>query len=52
MIDDTLVFGRTQQEHDERLVKVLKKIEEAGITLNLEKCELSKDSVTFLRPCC
>ena len=42
MIDDTLVHGRNQTEHDERLEKVLQKLEEAGITLlNAEKCEYS-----------
>ena len=35
MIDDTLVYGKDQTEHDERLVEVLLKLEEAGITLNL-----------------
>ena len=39
MIDDTLVYGRNQTEHDERLEKVFQKLEEAGITLNAEKCE-------------
>jgi len=48
MIDDTLVFGRNQTEHDERLEEVLQKLEEAGITLNAEKCEYSKASLTFL----
>ena len=47
-IDDTLVFGRNQQEHYERLHKVLKRIEAAGITLNLDKCEFDKTEVTFL----
>ena len=32
MIDDTLVYGKDQAEHDERLKKVLRKLEEAGIT--------------------
>ncbi|KAK3729801.1 hypothetical protein QZH41_003408 [Actinostola sp. cb2023] len=48
MIDDTLVYGRDQKEHDERLEKVLARIEEAGITLNPNKCEFSKRQVTFL----
>ena len=48
MTDDTLVFGRDQNEHDERLEKVLAKIEKAGITLNSDKCEYSKTRVTFL----
>jgi len=33
MIDDTLVYGRDQKEHDKQLEKVLARIEEAGITL-------------------
>ena len=46
-IDDVLVFGRNQQEHDSRLRLVLQKMKEAGITLN-EKCKFSTDSVKFL----
>ncbi|PFX24330.1 uncharacterized protein LOC111331807 [Stylophora pistillata] len=48
MIDDILVYGKDQTEHDERLEKVLRKLEEAGITLNGGKCEYSKASLTFL----
>ena len=48
MIDDILVFGQSQQEHDQRLDSVLKRISKAGITLNSEKCEFSKNSVKFL----
>ena len=44
-IDDVLVFGRNQQEHDELLKLVLQKMKVAGVTLN-EKC--SQDSVKFL----
>ena len=48
MIDDILVFGNTQLEHDENLKAVLKKIEDEGATLNREKCSFSKSSVKFL----
>ena len=48
MIDDILVFGHSQQEHDQRLESVLKRINRAGVTLNSEKCEFSMGSVTFL----
>ena len=48
MIDDILVFGQSQQEHDQRLELVLKRINRAGVTLNSEKCEFSKGSVKFL----
>lgn len=37
-MDDVLVWGQTQEEHDISLHKVLKKLEEAGMTLNKEKC--------------
>ena len=46
-IDDVLVFGKDQKEHDERLKRVLQKMEAENITLN-EKCIFSSDTVTFL----
>ena len=39
MMDDVLVFGQTQAEHDQRLKAVLERIKRAGTTLNAEKCE-------------
>ena len=47
-IDDLLVWGRDQDEHDTRLHAVLQRVEKAGITLNVEKCELSKSEMAFL----
>jgi ribosome assembly protein YihI (activator of Der GTPase) len=47
-MDDVLVFGKDKAEHDERLVKVLKRLQSAGITLNRSKCEFQSSSVTFL----
>ena len=48
LMDDVLVHGRTQREHDERLDAVLKRIQEAGIMLNREKCSFSQPQVKFL----
>ena len=48
LMDDVLVHGDTQEQHDKILLKVLKRLQEAGVTLNLEKCQFSKDSVKFL----
>ena len=48
LIDDILIHGRTQEEHDERLRKVLKRLEEANLTLNKEKCLFSKNKMAFL----
>ena len=48
LMDDMLIFGNSQAEHDDRLNEVLKRIESAGVTLNLNKCEFSKSKLKFL----
>ena len=48
LIDDILIFGRDKAEHDERLWAALNKIQNAGVTLNADKCEFWCDQVTFL----
>ena len=48
IVDDLLVFGKTQKEHDENLDKVLTWIHSSGLTLNKDKCVFSTDKVTFL----
>ena len=40
LIDDFLIYGSNQQEHDERLTKVLTKLGKEGLTLNKEKCKI------------
>lgn len=51
MMDDVLVHGKTQEEHDERLRKVLLRLQETGMTLNSEKCQFAQQSVKFLGHC-
>ena len=41
MVDDVLVHGRTQEEHDQHLGAALARISNAGVILNDEKCEYS-----------
>ena len=48
LMDDILVYGKNQAEHDQRLKAVLSRIEHAGVTLNIQKCEFSKRQLTFL----
>ena len=43
-IDDVLVHGRDQEEHDERVAAVLRRLLEAGVTLNLKKCSVRLES--------
>lgn len=47
-LDDVTIHGKTLQEHDLRLEKVLRKLLEAGWTLNPEKCEFRKTSLSLL----
>lgn len=48
LIDDVLIHGRTQEEHDERLFKVLCRLQKEGLTLNRVKCKFSQREVPFL----
>ncbi|BES97121.1 Hypothetical Protein NTJ_09935 [Nesidiocoris tenuis] len=48
MMDDILVYGENVKSHDERLKAVLTRLQQNGVTLNHEKCEFRKNSVTFL----
>ena len=46
-MDDILVFGRTQLEHDEALEVLLKRLIELNLTVGEAKCEFSKEEITF-----
>ena len=46
-MDDILVTGRDCLEHFIALMKVLDALEDAGLTVNLKKCEFFKEEVTF-----
>ena len=48
MMDDILVDGKNQYKHDKRLEVVMKRLEEAGMTLNRRKCIFPKNEVIFL----
>ena len=47
LINNVLVHSKTQEEHDCRLRKVLERIKQVGLTLNAEKCEFSKSTISF-----
>ena len=48
LLDDIVVFGTTEEEHDLRLDNVLKKLSEAGVTLNKAKCSFKQSEIKFL----
>ncbi len=47
MTDDILVYGKNDQDHHENLMRVLKTLEESGLTLNAEKFEFYREQITF-----
>ena len=47
-LDDIVLFSRTIEEHLERLVRLLGRLESAGLKLKPEKCRLMQKSVSFL----
>ena len=47
-IDDVIVVGKTLEEHNENLRKVLSRLREAGLRLKPRKCKLAQEEVEFL----
>lgn len=47
-IDDIVVYGKTETEHDECLRNVLTALKKRNVLLNHSKCELKKPEITFL----
>ncbi|KAL0196751.1 hypothetical protein M9458_005291, partial [Cirrhinus mrigala] len=47
-LDDLIVFGRTLQEHESRLLKVLDRLKEAGLKISLDKCQFGQAKVKYV----
>ncbi|MEO0435034.1 MAG: RNase H-like domain-containing protein, partial [Cyanobacteria bacterium J06656_5] len=47
-LDDLLIFGQSQEAHDETLRQVLMLVRKHGLGLNKNKCSFGIDSVDFL----
>ena len=48
LVDDSLITGKTKEEHDRHLTQVLTRLEKAGLTLGLEKCAFDQPGIKFL----
>ena len=48
LMDDILIYGETQEQHDDRLDKVLQRLQKSGLTLNADKCQFSCNQLPFL----
>ena len=47
-MDDILIHGCSQDEHDRRCAAALNRIQSSGVTLNPDKCKFNKEKLTFL----
>ncbi|MGH0155154.1 UNVERIFIED_CONTAM: hypothetical protein FKN15_028521 [Acipenser sinensis] len=47
-LDDLIIFGKTLEEHEERLLRVLDRLQEEGLKLSLDKCQFCRTSVTYV----
>ena len=46
--DDLREVGANEEEHDEKLDRVIKKLEENGLTLSYDKCDIGVTSLTYM----
>ena len=47
-LDDVIIFSRTLEDHRRKLKAVFKRLREAGLKLNPEKCKFMQTSVGYL----
>lgn len=47
-LDDAMVWGRSQEEHDTRLKNLLNRLKEYNVLLNEDKCQYNVDELEFL----
>ena len=44
-MDDIIVHGINQEKHYQSIDAFLNRLDSAGVTLNVEKCEFSKEEI-------
>ena len=47
-MDDVIVWGTNRKEHDQRLRKVIERIDKYKLLMNWEKCRIRKNELTFV----
>ncbi|KAL7837384.1 hypothetical protein SRHO_G00270950 [Serrasalmus rhombeus] len=47
-LDDIIVFGKSLEEHEERLLKVLDRLAEVGLKISIDKCQFCQPEVKFI----
>lgn len=47
-LDDIMIRRKDKEEHNDRLFRVLEKLEKAEVSVEKEKCDIGKSEITFL----
>ena len=48
VVDDIVVFGRNEEDHDKKLKLLMQRCHEIGMKLNRNKCEFRLDEINFM----
>lgn len=47
-LDDVLVYSDTKEEHEQQVLKILRRLRDRGLHLDIDKCEFSVSEVKYL----
>ena len=48
VVDDLLIWGESDEQHDKRLIQVLERARKRNLKLNKSKCQIKKDAITYI----
>jgi len=48
VVDDLLIWGENDEQHDSRLMQVLERAQNRYLKLNKSKCQIKKDTITYI----
>ena len=48
VVDDLLIWGESEEQHDTRLTQVLERARHRNLKLNKSKCQIKKDAITYI----
>lgn len=47
-LDDIVIYANTLEEHEEKVNKVFERLSEAGLRLQIDKCQFLKPEIIYL----
>ena len=49
IVDDILVWGEDEEQHNVRLIKVLERARSRNLKLNKNKCHVNQNEISYVR---